>query len=365
MSDNKLRYIKVKEDILKGIASKKPHERLPSRTKLVEKYNVTRTTIERAISELIGEGYLYSMDGSGTYVSEDIQRNASSANNGPASWGVILPNVMHDTYPGILRGIEDIAQENDINVIVCNSDNIIEKQSNYIYKLIESGVQGIITVPTYSGEGDIKPFEQLQKEKIPFIFCNRSVNGVVAPRVASNSFYGGYIATKHLIQTGSRRIGFISRPLYCTSEERYQGYLSALFEAGIKLDESYVIFEDSFDIEIPGYESTRTLLKNEPIPDAIFCFNDALAEGAYKAISENNLSVGKDIKIIGYDNTRICERLPVKLTSVKFKTYEIGKSAAELLINITKDKDLIDSFSKKIIILQPELVIRESCGCGS
>lgn len=354
---NNLLYLKVKEALIADIKQLKPNDRLPSRTELVKKYKVTRTTIDRAISELIGEGYLYAKDGSGTYVSSSSGQDldAKAHNHNVVSWGVILPDITRDTYPGILRGVEDVANRFGINVIICNTDNNPHKQSAYLYKQIETGVNGLVIVPAITGVTDLTPFKKLQSEGIPFVFLNRGINGIDAPKVTSNNFYGGYLATRHLIQMGYRRIAFVSRPLYSSSSERYQGYLGALTEAGIEPDENLVFYEDSFEIERPGYESTKKILSHNP--DGIFAFNDVIAQGAYDAIVEAGLKVGEDIGLVGYDNTHLCERLPVKLTSIKFKTYEIGFKAAELLLRISNGETISQNMN---IILQPELVVRES-----
>jgi GntR family transcriptional regulator of arabinose operon len=113
---NNLLYLKIKQNITEEIKKMRPHERIPSRVELVKRYDVTRTTVDRAISELIGEGYLYARDGSGTYVAEYTEVQSTNGKNNVVNWGVILPNIMHDTYPGILRGVADVASENDINV---------------------------------------------------------------------------------------------------------------------------------------------------------------------------------------------------------------------------------------------------------
>ena len=358
-NNDNLLYLKIKKDLLNKLKTIDPNERIPSRNELIKEYNVTRTTVDRAISELIGEGYLYSRDGSGTYVSENITQHTRQTSGKIVSWGVILPNIMYDTYPGILRGVEDVAHKHGRNVVICNTDNNIEKQANYIYKLVDSDVEGVVIVPAISDENDFKPFQMLREKNIPFVFCNRGILRIEAPKVTSNSFYGGYIATKHLIEQGFRRIAYISNPMYQVSLDRYQGYRSAIEEAGLELGDEYVLFEESFHAQNPGYENTKTLLKSNLNVDAVFCFNDGLAKGAYQAIVESGLKVGRDIGLIGYDNTYICESLPVKLTSVKFKTHEIGTKAAELLLSIVNGESVPQN---KIIVLQPKLVVRESCG---
>lgn len=357
LKDNNLLYIQIKERLLEEIKTLQPNDRLPARTELVKNYQVTRTTIDRAISELIGEGYLYSRDGSGTYVTGNEAPAIAAANTtNVISWGVILPDITRNTYPGILRGVEDVASQHNINVVICNTDNNSEKQTSYINKLIEADVKGLIIVPAIVGS-DVLSFERLQGQNIPFVFCNRDVNGVNVPKVISNSFYGGYIATRHLIQCGYQKIAYVSHLMYSVSLERYQGYLSALTEAGMETKDDYVIFEDSFRGKA-GYESAQKILSRQPRPDAIFAFNDHTAEGVYEAITETGLNVGADIGLVGYDNTDICERLPVKLTSVKFKTYEIGSKAAELLLAIMRGENIPQN---KTVILQPALVVRDSC----
>lgn len=359
MKESGFRYVEVKEKLIEEIKSLDPHARLPSRTALADKYGAARTTVERAISELIGEGYLYAKDGSGTYVSENrAELRAKTANE---SIGLIIPDIRHDTYPGILRGVEDMTSQRDISLVICNTDNQADKQAGYIHKLIDSGIRGIIVVPAIIGSTDAALFRRLRDEGIPLVCCNRGIEGVEAPKVVSNNFYGAYSAVKHLILGGCRRIAYISRPAYSTSYERYQGYTSALSEAGLGVDESRVVFEPTFDTERQGYDSVMKLLDNDPPPDGIFCFNDGIAKGAYEALTERGWTVGRDIKLVGYDNTGICESLPVKLTSVQFQTYEIGAQAARLLIAMMNGEQVRPN---QMIVLQPELVVRQSSGAA-
>lgn len=357
MEPNKssLLYVEVKSKLIELITTLKPHERLPSRNELVTQFKVARTTIERAISELIGEGYLYARDGSGTYVAEHIQ--SASALMSSSTWGLVIPDIMNDVYPALLRAVEDVANQNGIHLIVCNTDNKVEKQTNYINKLIDSNVQGLIIVPVIDKKADDSPFRRLEVMNIPFVFCNRGVFGVDAPLVTTNSYYGAYMAVKYLLESGYRKISYISSPLYSTSLERYQGYISALGEAGIELEEQLVFFGDSFTEEKPGYKEALELLSNHPRPDAFFCFNDQIAAGVYEAAVDQGLKVGKDIGLIGYGNNHICEKLPVKLSTVNFDSFQIGLKAVEILLKLIKGETVSRN---KLVILHPELIVRDS-----
>ena len=357
--NNNYLYTKVKQQLVAYIKELPINTRLPSRTELVEKFNVTRTTIERAISELIGEGYLYSRIGSGTYIINNSPAKKQQSESSFTNWGFIVPTIANDTYPEILRGVEDISSESGINLMICNTDNDIEKQDKYIRKLIDSAVSGLIIIPAISKAQSMNSFELLDKNNIKYVFCNRGVENMKAPKVVSNDFFGANIATKHLLKLGWKNPAYVSKPYYSISEQRYNGYLSALYEFGHTPDEEYVVFEDTFEIQDSGYESFKSLLQLPVPPDSLVCFNDAVAKGAYKAIEEMGLKVGIDIGVVGYDDSNICETLPVKLTSVRFPKYEIGKKAAEILLSMINGIEIKDNYT---FVLQPNLVVRESCG---
>lgn len=353
-TDKGLLYVQVKDALRERIRTMEDEARLPARGDLSQEYGVTRTTIDRAISELIGEGLLVAKDGSGTYV---VGESQAAERKGVDSWGVILPDIMQDTYPGILRGVEDAAEANRINVVICNTNNSIEKQTSYIEKLLESEVSGVVMVPAIRGSYDLEPFKRIQAKGIKLVFCNRGVPGIEAPIVASNNFYGGFLATSHLLKNGYRKVAYLSRPAYSVAIERYQGYMGALSEAGMDIDEGRVRFEESYDIERPGYLSARELLESKTGVDAIFCFNDVVARGAYEAAVDLGLRPGADVGLVGYDNTNVCGLFPVKLSSVLFKTYEIGSMAAKVLLEALSSEPPSPGAQH---IFQPELVVRDS-----
>lgn len=354
-----LRYKEIKQAILEEVLSSRPHVKLDSRPQMCQQYLVTRTTIDRAINELVQEGYLYSVNGSGTYVA-DFAANAADIRRDVRNIGVLLPNIMHDTYPGILRGIEDTMQRMGANVVLCNTDNDQQKQNSYLRRLLNSKVNGIIMIPTVNSSflEDQELYIMLSSTDVPIVFCNRRVNGLDFPFVSSNDFYGGYIATRHLIQRGYRRIAYLSAVHYRVSFDRYQGYLSALWEAGMEPDERIVRMLSCKNSPESGYELMDDLLCRFGGIDAAVCFNDRIARGAIQAVKDHGLRVSDDIGIIGYDNTEACEIMPEKLTSVSYKTYEIGQKAAETSLRLLETPDCgVD----RCTLFKPELCLRESC----
>ena len=214
-------------------------------------------------------------------------------------------------------------------------------------------------------DGDNRIFFKLQDKAIPFIACNRSISGIQSPKVVSNNFYGGFLATKHLLEQGYERIAFIANIYYSISVERYQGYIAALSEAGIEVNEEYVIFKEYSSSLIDlnqakkiGYENVNKLLNLPNKPDAFFCIDDTVAQGAYYAITEKGFHPGRDIGLVGYNNNSdICKSLPGRLTSVDFNSYKVGNQAAKLILNIIHGEKVKKNIT---IVIQPELKIGNS-----
>ena len=197
----------------------------------------------------------------------------------------------------------------------------------------------------------------LNKKKIPFVFCNRIVDGIEAPVVTSNSFYGGYIATKHLLDKGYRSIAYISTRKYSTSLERCYGYVSALEESGSHVRDEWMILR-SMDHENPGYSEIKNILSEADRPDALFCFNDRIAKVAYQVAGELNIAIPSQLGVIGYDNDNACDMFSPPLSSVSYRNIEIGERAAEILIRMVKEEPVSQC---DYIFFQPQIVERESC----
>jgi DNA-binding LacI/PurR family transcriptional regulator len=350
------RYKEIRNLLTTEVAKLHSNDRLPSRPELCKKLDTTRTTLDRAVSELVKEGVLYSINGSGTYVAESKEEQLIHA----GSWGVIVRDVRESFYAEIVRGVENVAQIHDINLILCNSDSDFNKQEKYIKRLSSSGVSGIIIVPIVSSDGqeNYRLYCQLTELKIPFVFCNRNVEGVNAPMVTSNDFQGGYIATKHLLEKGYRNIVYIAYQKFRTSIDRCQGYLSALLDNGVKINRKIIVIRDKCEAQSIGYEVMKNILASRQIVDAVFCFNDKVAKGVYQAINEAGLTVSDDIGVIGYDDTDICGKCTPAITSVVAKNMEMGIKAAKVLYKQMNEEDLSDFH---FYVFQPEIIVRDSC----
>lgn len=355
-----LRYLEIKKEILDMISTMEPGQRLPDRLVLCKMLDTTRTTLDKAIRELVDQEVLTAKKGSGTYVVGALDGTKLNVEN----WCVIVPNIMESIYSGLVKGISNVAQAHNINLILCNSENESSKQERIIRRLLVSGIKGFIIVPviTSSPTENYEMYRSLIKSSVPFIFCNRAVEGVFAPVVASSDYYGGYIATKHLIAQGYRNIAFLSRYRYRTSMDRCHGYMVALLEAGIAINRRLIVMPEQNGQKIDSYAETKKLLISSEPMDAIFCFNDSVAARAHAAITNSGKQVSRDIGLIGYDNTDLCDALTPRLSSVSYKNEEIGEKAADLLLDLCREIPPRSQF--EYYLFQPQIVERESC-CGN
>lgn len=349
-----LRYLEIKERLKIMIASKKNGEALPSRRTLAQMLYTSKATVDKAVRELQAEGFLSAKTGSGTFVSQRLNGVADNMKN----WCLILPDISIDVYSKLAMGITEVAAAINVNVVLYNSGHSVEKQAEYIERLIMSGIDGFIIVPviTTTADATIKLYRSLIESKIPFVFCNRDIDGVNASIVKSNDFYGAYSATLHLIERGYRDIVFLARQRYRTSIDRCQGYLSALQHMKLPIEYRRIIVLDTDD-EKDCYIYLKALLKSNVPVDGVFCHNDIIAVEAGRCVQDIGLRVSEDIGIIGYDDSDVCKMVTPQLTSVSYKAEDIGKIAARVLFQ--KVNGICTEFDYHLV--EPEIVVRESC----
>jgi LacI family transcriptional regulator len=271
------------------------------------------------------------------------------------SIGLIIPDITNPFYPKLVRGVEDYANSKGYTVYLCNADKSVEKEKDYISAFIERRVDGVILASS-SAEKD-KTHEGFVNHNIPFVLIDdRSVEGLQAtPGVFFDYKEGAYMATKHLISNGNRKIVFISGPnLITNSLNRFKGYKKALKEAGIPFDDKLVKYGD-YSLK-SGYELVEELLNEKINFTAIFAANDLMAIGAMKALKKKSIKIPDDVEVIGFDNTEFSEIIEPALTTIEQPIYEMTLTASKLLIDLITGKKP----KKKNFIIPPKLILRET-----
>lgn len=269
--------------------------------------------------------------------------------------GLIISDIRNLFFSNLAKGVEDECRENGWNLILCNSSDIHQRDLDNIQMLADKGVDGIIY--GMSADSDAKKAKKcldlMNKLKMPFILIDRFIVNVDCCSVVVDHKCGGYLATKHLIELGHRRIACVTGPMTLSdSIYRLEGYKKALEEDNIEYDPS-ILFEGKYTWE-SGIAAVDYLMGKDFT--AIFAFNDMSAYGVYSRLKEYNLSVPDDISVVGYDNILFSEIIDPPLTTINQPIVEMGEEAARQLMNMIDN----ETFISKNITFQPTLIIRKS-----
>jgi LacI family transcriptional regulator len=269
-------------------------------------------------------------------------------------WAAIVADIENPFFTAMVRGIEDEARDRGYRLVLCNSDEHLDREAAYIDVAIAERMAGVVISAASTSEST---FEALLERGIPVVAVDRiperhrhDIDSVVV-----DNELGARLATAHLVEEGARRIACITGPTrVSTAGERLAGYRAALAEAGMASDSTMV---KRADFKEPGgYQATQALLAGPPgdRPDALFVANNLMTLGALHAVHEAGLRVPEDVAIVGFDDAPWTPFTSPALTVVAQPTYEIGLRAAELLATAG------DAEGSRHVVLDPTLVVRRS-----
>ena len=270
--------------------------------------------------------------------------------------GMIVTDIANPFFPMVVRGAEDAAHKHGYNLLLCNSDDVDEKEEQELELLLSKRVDGILLTKT---AGDFRPsLRQMIKDvNIPFVLVMRTYPQLTKDAVISDDYQGAYEAVRHLARAGRRRIGLVSGPMKVSNaKERYRGFREAL-EAEKLPYEPELVTEGDYRIE-SGFRAGHALLSQRP--DGIYCANHLMTIGLLKAAGEIGLTCPEDFGLVSFDDYPWLGVFRPRLTTVELPKHQLGSEAAELLIRRIAG----DTSAPVLRKLQPELRIRESCGFG-
>ena len=243
--------------------------------------------------------------------------------------GILVSDITNPFFATLVRGAEDAALEAGYSVIVCNSDEDPQKEDMYIRALWRRRIDGMLIAPTRDGTSPA--IQELVQRKLPFVFVDRKAKGIEADAVLSDNIGGAYLATKHLIERGHKRIGIVlGIPGATTTEERFAGYRQALNEEGVLCSDELVAWGD-YRVE-GGRAAAAQLLSLANPPTAIFSTNNQMTLGVLQELFLRRISVPDKVAVVGFDDSEWAEMVVPSLTVVAQDPYEIGYRAFELLL---------------------------------
>ncbi|MBM3710340.1 MAG: LacI family transcriptional regulator [Actinobacteria bacterium] len=266
--------------------------------------------------------------------------------------GLVISDIRNPFYPELVQGTEEIAQKNNYNVFLCNTDYDIKKGLNTIGALISRKIDGIILA---SSQVDDSIVREVLDSNVNFVMVDWGSRNIRADSIAFDYMVGIEESLDYLITLGHRLIYFISGPKERkTSQIRINNFIESLKKYNNK-NLKYKIIEGDHKLE-GGCKAAKKILKEKDIPTAVMCSNDLTAIGAMQVFIENGLRIPKDISIIGLDNIKLSEILKPNLTTIELDRYKIGKTLMEFLLNRINNNDL----PVQKVIFKTKLIKRES-----
>lgn len=264
--------------------------------------------------------------------------------------GLIIPDIENPYFSTFSKYIEDILRAKGYFVLLVNSNDKLDNDRKLINQLVDRRVDGLIIIPSIESYHKNNNQYIFKNINVPYVLVDRLFDEDAANQVSYDNKYGGYIATKFLLENGAINIACITGPLDSFSGKyRYQGYLKALSENKLAVFKEN-IYEGDYRFET-GYEYGLKLSKRNDI-DGIFSCNDLMAYGVLKAFRELRVKP-EDFKIVGYDNLKQSEMFGISLTSVYQDINKLAEvSCKQLLAQIKYPK------YKKSTVLRPKLIIK-------
>ncbi|HKG10518.1 MAG TPA: LacI family DNA-binding transcriptional regulator [Gaiellaceae bacterium] len=297
----------------------------------------TRATIEAAVEQL-------------GYRPNTIARSLVTKTT--QTIALLLPDITNPFYAALVNGIQQTALSHGHTMLLCTTESDAEREEHYLRVLRAKQVDGALV------DGLVLPPDRIARfveDGFPIVCLDRDIDSRSIPLVQVDNRLGGRIATEHLIDLGHTRIGHVTGAGELgISDERLAGYRDALSGAGLPVD--FQLVEEGRFTDDGGHDAARRLLEREPGVTAIFAANDLSALGVLNAVAEAGKRVPDDVSVVGFDDLHLSAYTAPPLTTIRQPAVEIATLATEILIGLTKGREVEEMRH----LLEPELVVRAS-----
>jgi DNA-binding LacI/PurR family transcriptional regulator len=296
----------------------------------------TREKVQVAIKEL---GYRPSM-------------LASSLRTGRTNTiGVMITDITNPFFGQLIHGIEEVLSSAGYGILLANTNDDLEKETSYLERMVRWGVDGLMVFGSHTSSDLLSSIVNIN---IPIVSENLLAERANMTIIAIDNLNGGYLATKHLIELGCKRIAHLGGSEgRNTTDLRFAGYQTALEASGMKIDQALV--KRLAPSIRSGFNAAIQILR-EQHPDGIFCYNDLLAIGVLVACRRLGLRVPEDVAVIGFDDIAMAALVEPGLSTIRIRQVEMGRQAGQYLLERMKNS----SMSIDHVTLPVELVVRRS-----
>lgn len=272
--------------------------------------------------------------------------------------GIIIPEIVHHFFATVISGIENVANENGYNVIVCLSDESFDKEVINMEMLANGSIDGFIMSLSKETQQkkDFHHISEVINQGMPVVMFDRVSNEILCDKVIIDDKLAAFQAVQSLINNGFKKIALISTVDYVSvGKLRTEGYLQALSNNDIEINENLILKIE--DVESSADE-IENLIKNNDL-EAIFAVNELFAVTAIKAVIKQGLKVPEDISVIGFTDGIISKYSSPSITTVSQNGIKMGGKAAKMLIDRLESEDE-DEEHYKTEVIETHLVVRES-----
>lgn len=370
MGDRQLpKYVQLKQEIMAWLAAGElqPGEQMPSENEIAARYSISRQTVRQTLGELEQEGWLYRVQGKGTFASTPPGKGGLAEQ--PTAGGIhavgtvsMLTTYISDyIFPHIVRGAEGTIRQHGFGLMLSSTDNDKARERDNLQLMLSQQVRGAIIEPTKSAQGNpnLDLYLALQVHNIPFVMINERYPELHSPCLKIDDEQAAYEAAHYLIGLGHTYIAGFFKTDDLQGANRMKGFVRAHRDHRLPLlSGSVTHYATESALALP-YETALALLQQEKRPTALFCYNDELAVRLLEVARQLNLSVPGDLSVIGFDDSPLATATETKLTTVAHPKQQMGIDAANLLLDMIAGGQ---EYVAQDHIYKSELIIRESTG---
>jgi LacI family transcriptional regulator len=305
------------------------------------------------VSEQLAQRVRHAIDATG-YQPHGVARSLKKGTT--QTLGLIVTDITNPFFTAVARSVEDAAHVAGYAVVLCNSDEDVEKERVYLQLMRRRRVDGLIWAPA----GDASSYRDFcVDQRAPTILLDRRVDGMPLDAVVVDNVHATRSAIEHLIALGHRRIALITGPRHLsTSCERLQGYRDAMATHGLNPSPRLVVQGDFRSGS--AYDAALGVLRMDPRPTAVFASNNLMALGLLRAIRELGLRCPEEISVAAFDDFEEASLFTPGLTTIAQPTAAIGAKAVELVLQRIGQRD--EGHAPEVATMEAVLQLRGSCG---
>lgn len=268
--------------------------------------------------------------------------------------GIVVPLINRHFFSSVISGVEDVAFKAGFNVVISQSNDLVEKEKTIVHSMFLNRVDGLI-ISISMQTSSFEHLKEFKRKNIPLVFFDRVVPEIETDKIIIDDYAGAFKVTQHLIDQGYKRIGHLAGPQnLLTYNFRKKGYIDALLKNGMEYDQS-LVHENTLTSEA-GVIATKEFMSLQNPPDAIFCGNDITALSSIMYLKDRGVKIPQEMGIVGFSNEPFSKVVSPSISTIAQPAFEMGKKAAELIIRKIENIDK----SVSTIVMPSELIIRDS-----